>query len=194
MADTPANPFALPTAGLKLPGAFAGFQPAPAGAPIAPQGLGDIVPPEMIQRQDRRADLLWGFSKTGKGINSWMAAYWIAKVKKKKFLYLTAEPGSMPVSISMALKAGLGDMFSLVGQKHLLSILSAIFEGARWPVYRKLNDGSMMRDFKTVEAVIDPSEYGLIITDSLTSIGDELIRWLADPDNKATLPMTPGKE
>lgn len=181
-----------------VPGASA-VKPLPLPVPMpvlgaAPIDLGEIIHPSMVDHRDRRADLLWGGSKTGKGINAWMAAYWMAKRHGKKFLYLTAEPGSTNTSINAAIRAGLGDQFSLVGAKHLLAVLSAILEGGKWPLYRKRNDGAIIRDFESRDAFIDPSEYGLMIVDSLTSTGDEMIRWLADPDNKATLPMTPGKE
>ena len=167
-------------------------QTGPVAAAGSPASV--IIHPSMVPRRDRRADLLWGASRSGKGVNAWFGAYWMAKTYGKKFLYLTAEPGAAPKQIKDAIKAGLGDEFSLVAKPHLLSILQSVLEGGKWPVYLKRNDGTIVRDFKSREAECDPDQYGLLIVDSGTSIGDELIKWLADPDNKATLPMTPGKD
>lgn len=167
---------------------------APTGLPIG-GSQGTIIDPSMIDRKNLRADLLWGATKTGKGQQAWTGAYWMATKRKKKFLYLTCEPGSTPVSITMAVKAGLGDIYALMpSEDNFSAILSAILEGGFWPVYLKKNDGSITRSFKSVEARCRPDEYGMLIVDSLTSIGESFITWLADPSHENHLPMTPNRE
>src|SRR5687767_5363653 len=81
---------------------------------------------------DKRADLLWGKSRSGKGVNAWFAAYWMLVTYGKKTLYLTAEPGSIPMSISNAVRAGMITIFSIKGREHLLAELSAILVDGLW--------------------------------------------------------------
>lgn len=194
------EPVVLPTV-QKAPVAPAALVPAAplksvlvAAPTLVGQLQGQIVSAASMPRKDRRADLLWGRSKVGKGENAFRGAYWMLQNYRKKFLYLTAEPGSVPINIQNAIEAGWGDLFSVVGVNNLLAVLFSVLDGGKWPVYRKLGADTIIRDFKTKEAECDPAQYGLLIVDSLTSLGDELIKWLADPDNKATLPMTPGKD
>jgi len=123
----------------------------------------------------------------GKGINAFMGADWMLKTHGKKFLYLTAEPGSMPKILEDYISAGLGDMFAIVNQQHLLAILSTVLEGGKWPIYLQKNDGTIVRSFKSKEAECDPSQYGLLIVDSITSIGDELMKWYTNPANQSTI-------
>lgn len=183
--------------GFKLP--QFGVLPSSGGIQIsAPQAKPPILSAQdvLTSRQEQRADLLWGASRTGKGVQAWGGAYWMAKTYGKKFLYLTGEPGAAPESLMIAMRAGMGDMLSVVSKdmmKNLLAILSTVLEAGKWPVYRKLNDGSIMRDFATREANCDPNQYGLIIVE-MTSIADALIEWCASPDNKAIIPMTPGAD
>lgn len=164
-----------------------------AAPPLGAASASQIIAPTLVPHTDKRADLLWGKSKMGKGINAWMGAHWMLTTHGKKFLYLTAEPSAMPKMIEDYIKAGLGDIFSVVNQDHLLAILSTVLEGGKWPVYMKKNDGSIVRSFNSVEAKCDPSQYGMLIVDSLTSLGDEIIKWFTIP-GKATLPMTPGED
>ena len=162
---------------------------------IAPAGaMGQIISPLLVPHKDRRADLLWGRSKVGKGINAFMGADWMLKTYGKKFLYLTAEPGAMPKIIEDYTQAGLGDVFSVINQPHLLAILSTVLEGGKWPVYLKKNDGSIVRSFKAAEAACNPDEYGLLIVDSLTSLGDEILKWYTNPANQATIHGTMGED
>lgn len=189
------NPFA--TLSIAMPGGL--VPPAPIVS-IPQMSTIDAAPvptamdPSLVNRKDLRADLIWGRTKSGKGENAWFGAYWVAAVLGKKFLYLTSEPGSVPASIKAAAAAGLGDILNIAGHPNLIGVAQTVLEGGRWPVYRRLNDGTVIRDFQSREAVIDPKEHGMLICDSLTSLGDELLSWLSSPANQVKLPMTPGKD
>ncbi len=137
-----------------------------------------------------RADLVWGPSRSGKGQNAWTAAYWMAQTYGKRTLYLTAEPGAILGTFHQAEKSGMVDIMSLVGQRHLMSILYTILEGGKWAP--KTSEG--VRDFNSREAECDPDRNGLLIIDALGSIGDLGLLWFTDPENGAVLPMSPGED
>jgi len=181
------NPFASPIQTAIKTGA-----PAPA-MPSLTQPQTIISPKDIfLNAKEQRADLVWGPSNSGKGINAWFAIYWMFMTYGKKSLYLTAEPGALNTSIMNAARAGMVDIFNVTGQPNLLACLSSVLEGGMWPIYLKRGD-SIVRSFNSIEAKCNPKEYGLLVVDALGSMGDEILKWFALP-GKVTIPMTMSKE
>lgn len=144
------------------------------------------------KHSDLRADLVWGPSGAGKTWQMYLSALQMYKRYGKKTRYLSADGGSLGPLASLV-KLGILRVFSLgvVPYKFRLEAVDLIMSGV-WPIFDPDKGvwSFKAQAAKPTSATFD--EWGQLITEGLTSVGDMSMRDLIKRED-IKIPQTPDR-